>query len=66
MFEYYLAGSFDGEGSLIPRFIPDKRYVNGFQIREHINITRKNLEILEMIHKKLRMEKIYFHKRDKL
>jgi len=62
----YLAGFFDGEGSFVLRFIPDKRYKSGFQIRPHINITQKNYDILEKIKQELKMGYIYFHKRDKL
>ena len=66
MFEDYVAGFFDGEGSLIIRFIPDKRYKSGFQIREHINITQKDLQILHLIQNRLSMGRIHFHKRDKI
>ena len=66
MNEEYLAGFFDGEGSLIIRFIPDKRYRSGFQVNININITQKNLEILEKIKQYLKMGYISYHKRDKL
>ena len=62
----YIAGFFDGEGSLILRFKPDNRYKTGIQVGAHINITQKNLEVLKLIQKELKMGKIYFHSRDQL
>ncbi|MBI4174214.1 MAG: LAGLIDADG family homing endonuclease [Candidatus Aenigmarchaeota archaeon] len=62
----YLAGFFDGEGSFIVRFVPDKRYRNGFQIHVTINITQKNFEILKTIKNALKMGYISYHKRDNL
>lgn len=62
----YLAGFVDGEGSFILRFIVDKRYRSGFQIRPHINVTQKNRNILERMQKELNMGYMYFHKRDEI
>ena len=66
MFEDYLAGFFDGEGSFIIRFVPDKRYKTGFQVKPRINITQKDKKILLKIQKTFKMGKIYFHNRDKI
>lgn len=66
MFEDYLAGFFDGEGSLILRLKKDPRYKLGYQIELHTNITQKDRNVLEMIQKKFGFGKIYFHKRDEL
>jgi len=64
MFEDYLAGFFDGEGSMIIRFKQDPRYQSGYQIKVNIDIAQKNLEILELIKSKLEMGKIYFNKKE--
>ena len=55
----YLAGLFDGEGSLIIRFRKDSRYKNGFQIKPHIDIAQKNPQVLKMIQKEFNMGKVY-------
>lgn len=66
MFEHYLAGFFDGEGSLIIRFKKDERYRAGYQIEPKINISQKDKHVLELIQNRLGMGKLYYHKRDDL
>lgn len=66
MFEDYLAGFFDGEGSIIIRFKKDERYRAGYQIEPKINISQKHKGVLKIIQRKLGYGKIYYHKRDKL
>ncbi len=60
----YLAGFFDGEGSLTIRFRKDNRYKNGVQILPRINITQANKEILEKIKRTTKCGNIYFNRRD--
>ncbi len=57
----YIAGFFDGEGSLIIRFKKDKRYKTGMFVEPVINITQKDKHILEIIQQKYG-GKIYYHK----
>ncbi len=66
MFGDYLAGFFDGEGSLIIRIRKDNRYKTGYQVELKVNITQKNEEVLKLIQKRFGFGKIYFHRRDKL
>jgi intein-encoded DNA endonuclease-like protein len=63
---WYIAGFFDGEGSLTVRMRRDPRYRSGQQFLLKINITQKNKEVLELIKKKYPAAKLYFHNRDKL
>ena len=62
----YLAGFFDGEGSLIIRIRPDKRYKTGFQVLLVADITQKRREVLDLIQENLKMGNIDYHKRDDL
>lgn len=66
MDQEYLAGFFDGEGSLIIRFKKDDRYASGFQIKPNIDIAQKNLEVLNKIKNDLKIGKIYYNKKEKL
>ena len=66
MFQDYLAGFFDGEGSLIIRFKSDIRYKSGFQIKPNIDITQKHFGVLKFIKDELKMGKIYFNKQEQL
>ena len=66
MNQHYLAGFFDGEGSLIIRFKKDSRYASGFQIKPNIDIAQKNLEVLNKIKNDLKIGKIYYNKKEKL
>ena len=63
---WYIAGFFDGEGSLAVRIRKDPRYKSGHQILLRINITQKSKDVLELIKKEYPAAKLYFHKRDKL
>ena len=60
----YIAGFFDGEGSLILRLKKDPRYRNGFQIKPNIDITQKNPEILRKFQRELKMGKLYKNSSD--
>ena len=60
----YIAGFFDGEGSLIIRFKKDLRYLNGFQIKPNIDIAQKNLQVLKNIKNKLKIGKLYLNKKE--
>ena len=60
----YIAGFFDGEGSLILRVRKDQRYKNGFQIKPHIDVTQKNPKVLRKIQHELNMGKIYKNSSD--
>ena len=62
----YLAGFFDGEGSLSIRIREDKRYRTGFQVLLRADITQKNRKVLELIQENLKMGNIFFNRRDKL
>jgi intein-encoded DNA endonuclease-like protein len=62
----YLAGFFDGEGSLIIRIRPDKRYKTGFQVLLVADITQKSRGVLDLIQENLKMGNIDYHKRDDL
>ena len=62
----YIAGFFDGEGSLQVRIRKDERYKSGFQILMRAEITQKNKEILEILQNHLKMGNIYFNSHDKL
>ena len=60
----YLAGFFDGEGSLILRIRKDPRYKSGFQIKPHIDITQKDPKVLRKIQKEMDMGKLYQNSSD--
>ena len=60
----YLAGFFDGEGSLILRFRKDPRYKSGFQIKPNIDITQKDPQILKQIKSQLNMGQLYLNKKE--
>jgi intein-encoded DNA endonuclease-like protein len=63
----YIAGLFDGEGSIIVRFKRDRRYRAGYQLVIKITLHQKQRDVLEIIMKKLNIDAhIYYHKRDKL
>ena len=63
----YIAGFFDGEGSVIVRLKKDQRYRAGYQLVIKIAIHQKSKDILELINQKLGISgKIYYHSRDKL
>ena len=60
----YIAGFFDGEGSIIVRLKKDPRYHAGYQVVLKITLHQKSKAILEEILKSLGVDgKIYFHKR---
>ena len=63
----YVAGLFDGEGSIILRLKRDQRYRAGYQLIIKIALHQKNKLILEAFNQSLAVNgRIYYHKRDKL
>lgn len=62
----YIAGFFDGEGSLSVRIRKDERYKSGFQVLLRAEITQKFKKVLEMLQQDLKMGNLHFNKHDKL
>ena len=63
----YIAGLFDGEGSIIVRAKKDNRYKAGYQLVVKIALHQKEKYILEMIKDTLALDAhLYYHRRDKL
>lgn len=61
----YIAGFFDGEGSLQIRIRKDIRYKTGFQISPRADFTQKDKKVLEILQQNLKMGNIYFDSHDK-
>ncbi|RLI24174.1 hypothetical protein DRO57_07345, partial [Candidatus Bathyarchaeota archaeon] len=62
----YIAGLFDGEGSVVVRFKKDKRYKAGYQLMLKVTLPQKSKELLEKVRDTLNMGKLYYHRRDEL
>ena len=63
----YIAGLFDGEGSIVVRAKRDVRYKAGYQLIIKITLHQKDKQILETIKEVLKLDAhIYYHKRDDL
>jgi hypothetical protein len=62
-FAFWLAGFFDGEGSIQIRLRNDKTYKNNKQVIIRIEISQKDKTILENIKSNLGIGNIYYDKR---
>ena len=62
----YIAGLFDGEGSVVVRFKKDERYKAGYQLMLKVTLPQKSKELLEKVRDTLNMGKLYYHRRDEL
>ncbi len=60
----YVAGFFDGEGSVVVRSVKDERYRAGYRVSVKVTFTQKDRGILEAVRTVLGMGHIYHHSRD--
>ncbi|HII70224.1 LAGLIDADG family homing endonuclease [Methanopyrus kandleri] len=55
----YIAGFFDGEGSVVVRFVRDGRYRAGYRVSTKVVFVQKERDVLEEIHETLGMGHLY-------
>lgn len=60
----YIAGFFDGEGSVVVRIVEDRRYRAGYKVSVRVSFTQKDRRVLEAVRERLGMGRMYHHVRD--